>query len=130
MTNRTVMVSFVLVGLLGACGDSGSGSGGGSGGASGESGAGGQDGQESNQEESENALAFSECMRENGVETFPDPEPSPIEVESGDDSIVTPFDPEAMADVEADPDFRGADEACRDIMLPDGAGSVTGEGAE
>jgi hypothetical protein len=72
--------------------------------------------EESLQEEEENALAFSQCMRENGVEDFPDPDFA----DDMSDGFFSPWPPEAMGGIESDPDFRAADEACRDIMIPAG----------
>lgn len=49
----------------------------------------------------ENALKFSQCMRENGVEEFPDPKGGMMRVDKG------------LTD---DPDFEKAQQACRKLM--------------
>jgi len=55
----------------------------------------------------EQALAYSECMRENGIADFPDPE------RNGENgvglSLPQGLDPE-------DEDFKAAEEACEDLM--------------
>lgn len=76
--------------------------------------------EESLQEEEDNALAFSQCMRENGIDDFPDPDFS----DDMSDGLFSPWPPEAMEGFESDPDFEAADEACRDVMIPEGAEPV------
>lgn len=53
--------------------------------------------------DSEAMLEFAQCMRDNGVEAFPDPDPDEggmrIDLEVGED-----------------PDFESAEEACQDIL--------------
>lgn len=58
-------------------------------------------------QQAETARAFASCMRENGVEKFPDPDP---------DSPGIKIDKE-LAD---DPDFEAAQEACRELLGPMG----------
>jgi hypothetical protein len=53
--------------------------------------------------DSEAMLEFAECMRENGVEAFPDPDP-----DQGGMMI--------NRDVAEDPDFEAAQAACEDIL--------------
>lgn len=60
-----------------------------------------------NTEMAEAMSDFAECMRENGVEAFPDPDP-----ENPGRMMITP-------EIGEDPDFAGAEEACADV-LPDG----------
>lgn len=76
------------------------------------------------QEEQERTLAFSECMREHGVEDFPDPDFA----DDFSDGTYSPWDEEAFSDAETDPDFEAAEEACRDIAIPEGAAGESGEG--
>lgn len=82
---------------------------------------------ETRQAEQEMFLAFSECMREQGVEDFPDPDFA--EVEAGKDSDdpgdgISPIPPisEFGAAGEA------AAEACRDIIESPGGAARSGEG--
>ena len=49
----------------------------------------------------ENALEFSQCMRENGVEKFPDPKGGMMRMNE---------------DIAKDPDFKKAQEACQKFM--------------
>jgi hypothetical protein len=49
----------------------------------------------------EEGLKMSQCMRKNGVEDFPDPKDGGIRINE---------------DIAKDPDFKKAEEACRDIM--------------
>jgi hypothetical protein len=78
------------------------------------------------QEEEERFLAFSECMREHGVEDFPDPDFT----DDLSDGAYSPLPPEAMGEVQSDPDFEAADEACRDVMVPQGAEAESGKGSD
>jgi hypothetical protein len=78
------------------------------------------------QEEQEMVLEFSRCMREHGVEKFPDPDFS----DDMSDGAYSPWDEEAFSEVESDPDFEAAEEACRDIMVPPGAAGEPGEGSD
>jgi hypothetical protein len=117
---RLAASALVLTGtaLLAACG------GGDSGGGVASAGADAADREQATDEQSgreafteEDALEFAECMRENGVENFTDPE---FEGEgrvrfgfrAGSGDGERPFDPN-------DETFRKAQEACRDLM-PDG----------
>ncbi|GAA2141013.1 hypothetical protein [Glycomyces algeriensis] len=63
----------------------------------------------------EQALAYSECMRENGIPDFPDPE------RNGENgvglSLPEGIDPE-------DEDFKAAEEACEDLMPGPGEGET------
>jgi hypothetical protein len=63
----------------------------------------------------EQALAYSECMRENGITEFPDPE------ENGEGgvglSLPEGIDPQ-------DEDFKAAEEACEDMMPGPGEGET------
>ena len=61
----------------------------------------------------ERALAFAQCMRDQGVEDFPDPQAD----ENG--GITQRMD----RDVASDPDFDGAQEACQDEF---GGGPIGG----
>ncbi|MGY0390562.1 hypothetical protein ACWZJV_26620 [Nocardioides sp. WG-D5] len=56
-----------------------------------------------NPEMREAMLEMAECMRENGVEDFPDPEPGQMGMQ------ITP-------EIGEDPQFEAAQEACRDIL--------------
>lgn len=87
--------------------------------------------EESLREEEERVLAMSECMRENGVEDFPDPDFEDDE----SDGMFTPWPQEAVAEAQSDPDFEAADETCRDLALPEGAEPIDedeeeGEGSD
>jgi hypothetical protein len=65
--------------------------------------------EEQQQEFRERALAHSECMREHGIENFPDPtfdEDGGAQIQIGPGSGLDPDDPE----------FREAEEACEDEM--------------
>ncbi len=70
-------------------------------------------GEDLTQEES--MLAFSDCMRENGVEDFPDPGGGPVMMDG---------------DVTDDPDFEAAMDACQDLLedfrAAEGSGSAGG----
>ncbi|NUQ89107.1 hypothetical protein [Glycomyces sp. MUSA5-2] len=66
----------------------------------------------------EKLVEYSECMRENGVENFPDPEP-------GGGIMVSPdmgFDPQSQ-------EFQDAEAACADLR-PEGPGGSTNSGDE
>jgi hypothetical protein len=78
------------------------------------------------QEEQERTLAFSQCMREHGVEEFPDPDFA----DDFSDGAYSPWDEEAFSDAESDPDFEAAEEACRDIVIPEGAAGESGGGSD
>ena len=54
-------------------------------------------------EQAESARKFASCMRENGVEKFPDPDPNEPGIRISKD----------LAD---DPDFEAAQEACREFL--------------
>jgi len=56
-------------------------------------------------------LAYSECMRTNGIDNFPDPEPNGGIMMNGDMG----FDPESD-------EFQAADEACADLRPDEGEG--------
>jgi hypothetical protein len=56
-----------------------------------------------NPKAAESAREFASCMRENGVEKFPDPDPNQPGIRISKD----------LAD---DPDFEAAQEACRDLL--------------
>lgn len=58
----------------------------------------------------EQARAFAKCMRDNGVEAFPDPEP-------GQPGI------RIDRSMEQDPDFAAAREACQDFLAGPGQGA-------
>ncbi|MBA9003974.1 hypothetical protein [Thermomonospora cellulosilytica] len=70
--------------------------------------------QSANPQQQENARKYAACMRENGVEAFPDPEPGQMGIR------ITP-------EVGEDPDFEKAQQACRDI-LPGGGPQGGGGG--
>jgi len=53
--------------------------------------------------DSEAMLDFAQCMRDNGVEAFPDPDPDQGGMQIG-------------PEVGEDPDFEAAQEVCRDIL--------------
>lgn len=55
----------------------------------------------------EEALAYSECMRDNGIADFPDPE------QQGEGGVGLSL-PEGMDP--ADEDFKAAEDACKDLM--------------
>ena len=65
-------------------------------------------------------------MREHGVEEFPDPDFS----DDFSDGAYSPWPEEAFSEVESDPDFEAADEACRDVIIPEGAAGESGEGSD
>jgi hypothetical protein len=68
---------------------------------------------EQEEELSASALAYAECMRENGVPDFPDPEVSGGGVKMGIPRGVNPQSPA----------FKKAEEACRELMVgPGGPG--------
>jgi hypothetical protein len=56
----------------------------------------------------EEALAYSECMRDNGVPDFPDPE------ENGDGGIRLGMPGDGSLDPESE-EFQAAEEACKDL---------------
>jgi hypothetical protein len=56
-----------------------------------------------NPQQEENGRKFAICMRENGVEAFPDPEPGQRGIR------ITP-------EIGEDPDFKAAQEKCQDIL--------------
>ncbi|NYI07575.1 hypothetical protein [Allostreptomyces psammosilenae] len=62
---------------------------------------------EADPEAEENAREFAGCMRENGVEAFPDPEPGQRGVRIN-------------REIAEDPDFEAAQEACQDILSAGG----------
>ncbi|WP_112138630.1 hypothetical protein [Glycomyces dulcitolivorans] len=67
----------------------------------------------------EEALAYSECMRDNGIADFPDPE------QNGDGGVGLSL-PEGT-DPESE-DFKAAEEACEDLMPgPDGTETIDPE---
>ncbi|MDN3241178.1 hypothetical protein [Glycomyces tritici] len=63
----------------------------------------------------EQALAYSECMRENGITEFPDPE------RNGENGVGLSL-PEGMDP--QDEDFKAAEEACEDLMPGPGEGET------
>jgi hypothetical protein len=69
--------------------------------------------------EADRGLAFAECMRENGVDEFPDPDDDGGNF-LGDDSGIDPESPE----------FMKATEACRDLVPPQDEGESGGEPAD
>ncbi|GGU99378.1 hypothetical protein GCM10010182_15430 [Actinomadura cremea] len=62
-----------------------------------------ENGRPPNAEDQERAREHAECMRENGVEAFPDPKPNQRGIR------ITP-------EVGEDPDFEAASEACAKLM--------------
>jgi hypothetical protein len=82
--------------------------------------------EESLQEEETRILEFSQCMRDHGIEEFPDPDFS----DDFSDGAFSPWSPEAISDAQSDPDFEAADEACRDVILPPGATADSDEGSD
>ncbi|GAA5084828.1 hypothetical protein HNP84_010162 [Thermocatellispora tengchongensis] len=60
-------------------------------------------GQNANPQQAENMRKFAQCMRDNGVEAFPDPEGAGIRI--------TP-------EVGEDPDFEAAQQKCAEQYLP------------
>jgi hypothetical protein len=60
--------------------------------------------------DSDPAVAYAECMRENGVPEFPDPVDGQTLLQAGSDSGIDPNSPE----------FKRAQEACQDLA-PQGA---------
>jgi hypothetical protein len=58
------------------------------------------------------AVQYSECMRENGVPNFPDPENGRLTLRAGPDSGIDPNSPE----------FQAAQEACQDLAPQGGPG--------
>lgn len=66
----------------------------------------------------EKLVEYSECMRENGVENFPDPEPGGGIIMNGDMG----FDPQSQ-------EFQDAEAACADLR-PEGPGGSTNSGDE
>ena len=75
---------------------------------------GGPGGGESNPEAQEQMLAFAECMRDNGVESFPDPQP-------GGGIRIGPEQAE-------DPDFEAAQEKCNEEVLGGQPETYRGDG--
>jgi hypothetical protein len=63
----------------------------------------------------EQALAYSECMRENGIADFPDPE------RNGENGVGLSL-PEGVDP--QDEDFKAAEEACEDMMPGPGEGET------
>jgi Pectinacetylesterase len=61
-------------------------------------------------------LAFSQCMRDNGIADFPDPGPDGLVVDGLD------IDPES-------PQFKAAEEACNYLMPPSDSTAPSGSGA-
>ncbi|GAA1830549.1 hypothetical protein GCM10009682_56610 [Luedemannella flava] len=55
----------------------------------------------------ENMLKMAQCMRENGVENFPDPKEGGIQIDGS---------------IAEDPDFKAADEKCHKLYGPPGGG--------
>ncbi|MEU5871678.1 hypothetical protein AB0A73_08965 [Glycomyces sp. NPDC047369] len=66
----------------------------------------------------EQLVEYSECMRENGIENFPDPEPGGGIMMNGDMG----FDPQSQ-------EFQDADAACSDLR-PEGPGAQNDSGDE
>lgn len=62
--------------------------------------------------DSDPAVAYAECMRENGVPEFPDPVDGQTQLQAGPESGIDPNSPE----------FQQAQEACQDLA-PQGADS-------
>jgi hypothetical protein len=96
--------------------------------------------EEDRQEMEENALAFAECMRDEGIEDFPDPDFSDLgpggepqrqrSDDNNDDDGDGPrvfLGPFGEIDID-DPDVRAAFEACQDLLggpeLPSGPGEA------
>lgn len=106
----------ILVGVLAlALALAGAGCGGGGGGSSDTESSGG--GNEVTEASSDPALQYSQCMRENGVPNFPDPEEGKIQITPG-----SGVDPES-------PEFQEASEACRQFA-PSGAPTQANEDLE
>ncbi|WP_051325598.1 hypothetical protein [Glycomyces tenuis] len=63
----------------------------------------------------EQALAYSECMRENGIEDFPDPE----QEGEGGMSLSLPEDIDSGSE-----EFKAAEEACEELMPGPGEGDT------
>jgi hypothetical protein len=61
----------------------------------------------------ENALKMAQCMRDNGVENFPDPKDGGIQIDGS---------------VGDDPDFKAADEKCGKLFGPPGGGKTMHKG--
>ena len=121
---RRVVLLLVMAALLAttatACGDKGDKDGIATlGGTSGDSDDGGDDGDLSEEEMQDQALAFSQCMRENGVPDFPDPE------FTGDGGMMLSRSagPGDSMDMEAE---EKAMKACEDKM-PRGGGNFSEE---
>ena len=111
---RVVLAAVLLVGLgalLAACSDEPSGSEAGSDPGSGSADGGSGSGAQGDASDGGDVLAFAQCMRDNGVDDFPDPS-------SG---VFT-----AGADVQNDPDFDTAMGACQDLLPNGGNGTVSG----
>ncbi len=64
-------------------------------------------------------VAYSECMRENGVPEFPDPEGGRMQLQAGPGTGLDPSSPE----------FQAAEEACADIR-PEGLGQGGGNAGQ
>ncbi len=58
---------------------------------------------QANPQQEENGRKYAECMRENGVEKFPDPKPGQRGIQIG-------------PEVGDDPDFQKAQDACQSIL--------------
>ncbi|MEO3749541.1 hypothetical protein [Streptomyces sp. B6B3] len=54
------------------------------------------------------AVAYSECMRENGVPEFPDPQGGRLTIQGGQGQALNPQSPE----------FQAAEQACADLKPP------------
>jgi hypothetical protein len=69
---------------------------------------------------SDGAVKYAECMRENGVPNFPDPENGRLVLRAGPDSGIDPNSPE----------FRSAQEACQSLAPSGAQNGGGGAGAE
>jgi hypothetical protein len=74
------------------------------------------------QQEQEQALAFAECMREQGIEDFPDPDFSDVGSTPEDGVADGPF-PEISEELEQDPEFQAASEVCQEEAFASNGGS-------
>jgi hypothetical protein len=92
----TALAALALAGLLGACGGNGGSDGDASGGDSG-------GGEDSAAEDA--TLEYAQCMRDQGIEDFPDPEIG----ENGEMQLATP----EGGDIE---EFEAADDECKPIL--------------
>ena len=80
---------------------------------------------ESRQAEQAQLLEFAKCMREQGLEDFPDPDFTEIDAteDLNGDGVIGPFPPLSESGAEA----QAAAEACRDLMpVPGGAAEQDG----